>query len=127
MAPMDVWDNQIIATIEYMTENAKRAKAILLAQNDPEAVIPYEELANKYRWAQRIHLQSTSSSTYDGPEPQIHPKEKAPAKQAPKLLSKAYPGGNKIESRPKAYFSNVPENNKVIYIKKNHTLIESYL
>ena len=135
MAPMDVWDNQIIATFEYMTENAKRAKAILLAQNDPEADIPYEEvqaacltqaqmnaeareLTNKYRWAQRVNLQSTSSSTYDGHHPQTHPKEKNPAKQAAKLPSNAYPGGKNIESRPKSHFCESFEHQKVICGRK---------
>ena len=43
MAPMEVWENQIIAPLQYMTENAKIAKAVLLAQNDIEANIEHRQ------------------------------------------------------------------------------------
>ena len=42
MAPIEVWDTKILPTFHHRNESAKRAKAILLAQHDPEANISSE-------------------------------------------------------------------------------------
>ena len=44
MAPPEVWDDHIISTLQNMIDNAKRAKEILLAQSDPDANPPHDDV-----------------------------------------------------------------------------------
>ena len=99
IAPPEVWDKHILATLKHMTNNARRAKAALRAQNDLEANVPYDDvqaactiqgqmsaairdLAATYPWTQQAYIQKMSSQTYPEDEPRCNQTmPKAPYRQ----------------------------------------------
>ena len=81
MAPAEVWDEHIVATLEHMITNARRAQAVLWSQNEPEANVPQDDvraaillrgqmraaiqdLIVTYPWTQQAYLLTMSGQTY---------------------------------------------------------------
>ena len=105
----EVWDEHIVATLEHMITNARRAQGVLCAQYEPDANVPQDDvraaillqgqmsaaiqdLIVTYAWTQQAYTQTMSGQRYSEHTLQ-HAQEEPQAafKAPPNTPFKAFP------------------------------------